>query len=179
MCLEREVTVTLLQQRALALLFITVQRNFIEVKYRLVFELEIDPKDFEPQHPDMAMYSESDYPGIQSFRLTDKDFFLKITIQKSSFDIHLVDDHILGCSIGNEYSDGLYPCNWSKRFFKINTFLLSTSGIANDMMIDAEPGSQLKGYVKDEEHIVIGLAVSSEGSSLNFLMLYWMMYIGC
>ncbi|GKF57315.1 hypothetical protein Tco_0170852, partial [Tanacetum coccineum] len=55
--------------------------------------------------------------------LTDKEFFLKITIQKSSFDIHLVDDHILDCSIGNEYSDGLYPCNWSKRFFKIKTFI--------------------------------------------------------
>ncbi|GKD59536.1 retrovirus-related pol polyprotein from transposon TNT 1-94 [Tanacetum coccineum] len=47
--------------------------------------------------------------------------------QKSSFDIHLVDDHVLGCRIGNEYSDGLYPCNWSKRFFKINTFLLTIS----------------------------------------------------
>ncbi|GJZ27438.1 hypothetical protein Tco_0571691 [Tanacetum coccineum] len=57
--------------------------------------------------------------------LTDKDFFLKITIQKSSFDIHLVDDHVLGSSIGNEYSDGLYPCNWSKRFLQNQYFLLT------------------------------------------------------
>ncbi|GJV61462.1 hypothetical protein Tco_1467562 [Tanacetum coccineum] len=33
-----------------------------------------------------------------------------ITIQKSSFDIHLIDDHILGCGIGNEDSDGPLSC---------------------------------------------------------------------
>ncbi|GKA88039.1 hypothetical protein Tco_0809803 [Tanacetum coccineum] len=61
-------------------------------------------------------------PSLVYRRLTDKRFFLMITFRKAVLTSYLVDSYS-GCSIGNDYSDGLIRANWSKLFFKINTFL--------------------------------------------------------
>nr|GEW25075.1 RNA-directed DNA polymerase, eukaryota [Tanacetum cinerariifolium] len=63
----------------------------------------------------------------ETLRLTKIHFFLQFAIKKCCLDIHLINGHIFTGGIGDEDSNSLDACNWSKGFLKVNSLLLSIS----------------------------------------------------
>jgi len=63
--------------------------------------------------------------GYESFWLIHIDLFFKITIQKSSLDIHLMDEHVMNRCKCKKDSDKKDPVSRRIVVKKINTLLLS------------------------------------------------------
>ncbi|GJR25902.1 hypothetical protein Tco_1102134 [Tanacetum coccineum] len=132
MCLVRELLVVV-TAKSTNTFVITVLRNFIKVK-SVSLELGLHPKDLRTASRTMAMYSAyvvdiavfvvSLMTKLTIYLQDTEHFrrpFLELDIQHDA-SASAVSDNVV---TGNDYSDGHLSVQWTKRFCKVYTLLLS------------------------------------------------------